>query len=192
MPDASPPADGAVAAPPATAAVRPTERRLLLVWWSNTGGTRALVESAQAGAQWAARDATHPIRVETLRCDVATPEMLLQADAFVLACPECLGSVAGPMKTLLDQCYFPLLGQIEGRAWSALVCAGSDGEGALRLLRRVALGWRLREAVPALRVVSGDQTPEAILAPTRVHAQDLARAHELGATMVAGLDLGLW
>jgi hypothetical protein len=183
---------GAPAAAPVAAAARSAERRLLLVWWSNTGGTRALFESAQTGAQWAARDAMHPIRVEGVRCDAATPEMFLQADAFVLACPECLGSVAGPMKTLLDQCYYPLLGQIAGRAWSALICAGSDGEGALRLLRRVALGWGLRETVPALRVLSGEQTPEAILAPTRVLPQDLARAHELGATMVAGLDLGLW
>jgi hypothetical protein len=81
---------------------------------------------------------------------------------------------------------------MEGRAWSALVCAGTDGEGALRLLRRVAAGWRLREVVPALRVLSGEQTPAAIQSPTRVSPEDLARAHELGATLAAGLDLGLW
>jgi multimeric flavodoxin WrbA len=144
------------------------------------------------GAEQAARESEQRVRVDAIRCDQGTPERLRRADALVLACPECLGSVAGPMKTLLDQCYYPLLGQIEGRAWSALICAGSDGEGALRLLRRVAAGWRLREVVPALRVISQEQSPQAILGPTRLSPQDLGQAHELGATLAAGLGLGLW
>ena len=167
-------------------------RTMTLVWWSNTGGTEALVRAALKGARLAAQDSDIAMQIEALRCDEVDPARLEQSDALVLACPECLGSVAGPMKTLLDRCYYPLLGKMEGRAWSAMVCAGSDGEGALRLLRRVAAGWGLRETVPALRVCSGEQHPANILAPTRLTPADLASASELGATLAAGLALGLW
>ena len=167
-------------------------RTMTLVWWSNTGGTEALVRAALTGARQAAQDSDSAMQIDALRCDEVDPARLEQSDALVLACPECLGSVAGPMKTMLDRCYYPLLGKMEGRAWSAMVCAGSDGEGALRLLRRVAAGWGLRETVPALRVCSGEQHPADILAPTRLAPADLARASELGATLAAGLALGLW
>jgi multimeric flavodoxin WrbA len=168
------------------------QRRLVFLWWSNTGGTRALIDAACEGAQDAAADAPRRVCVDAVRCDRVSPKLLLAADALVLASPECLGSVAGPMKTMLDRCYYPVLGQTEGRAWSALVCAGSDGDGALRLLRRVAAGWRMREVVPALKVISPQQCPSDILAPTRVATEDLARASEFGATLSAGLGLGLW
>ncbi|MFZ9407420.1 MAG: flavodoxin family protein [Burkholderiaceae bacterium] len=165
---------------------------LTLVWWSNTGGTEALITAALEGARQAAQESDAGMIIEAVRCDEATVALLEQSDALILACPECLGSVAGPMKTLLDQSYYALLGRIEGRAWTAMVCAGSDGEGALRLLRRVATGWGLRETVPALRVCSREQRPEDILSPTRLSPADLDRARELGGTMAAGLALGLW
>jgi len=167
-------------------------RRLTLVWWSNTGGTQALVAAAQAGAHEALVQAEAPLEIQALRCDQASVQSVAQSDGLILACPECLGSVAGPMKTFLDQCYYPLLGRIEGRAWSALICAGTDGEGALRLLRRVAAGWGLREAVPSVLVRSGEQDPKQILGPTTLSPADLIQARTLGATLAAGLALGLW
>lgn len=170
----------------------PSARRLSLVWTSNTGGTQALVEAAYRGALEAIRETEAAVIVASRRCDQADAAFLETADVLILACPECLGSVAGPMKTFLDQCYYPLLGRLEGRAWSALICAGTDGEGALRLLRRVATGWGMRETVPAVLVRSGDQSPEQILGPTRLKPSDLAQAHELGGTLAAGLAVGLW
>lgn len=174
------------------------DKRLLIAWWSNTGGTASLVQAASQGAQTAAAalNATDPggpgLAVQSVRCDLLSVETLLHADALVLATPECLGSVAGPMKTWLDQCYYPALDRLSGRPYAAMVCAGTDGEGALRMLDRVAAGWRLRRAVPALKVITGAQTPEAIAAPKHILPSDLGRANELGATLGAGLLMGLW
>jgi multimeric flavodoxin WrbA len=173
-------------------------KRLLIAWWSNTGGTASLVEAASQGAQTAALalKATDPdspeLDVQRVRCDLLSVDALLQADALVMATPECLGSVAGPMKTWLDRCYYPALDQLSGRPYAAMVCAGTDGDGALRMLERVAAGWRLRRAAPALKVITGAQTPEAIAAPKRIRPTDLGRANELGATLGAGLLMGLW
>ena len=36
------------------------------------------------------------------------------------------------------------------------------------------------------------QTPEAILAPKAIGAQDLGRCEELGATLAAGLAMGIF
>jgi multimeric flavodoxin WrbA len=168
-------------------------RRLLIVWWSNTGGTAALVDAAARGA----RDATDPgagpaFSVLPVRCDLASPAAVRAADALLFATPECLGSMAGPMKAFFDRCWYPVLGTIEGRPYATIVCAGSDGQGTLRQLERLATGWRLRRVAEPLLAITGAQTPGAILAPKRIDGADLARAGELGATLAAGTLLGAW
>ncbi len=170
----------------------PRPRRLLIVWWSGTGGTEALVEAARAGATEAVADAPGTLEVASGRCDRIPTEALLRAQALLFATPECLGTVAGPMKTFFDRCYYPLLERIGGRPYTAIVCAGSDGHGAIRQIERIATGWRLRPVAEPLRVITGAQTADAILAPKTIGEADLGRARELGATLAAGTALGLW
>jgi multimeric flavodoxin WrbA len=170
-------------------------RRLTIVWWSNTGGTEALVEAAARGAREAV--AAEPVgdaafAVLPVRCDRASPAALRAADALLFATPECLGTMAGPMKAFFDRCWYPVLDTIEGRPYATIVCAGSDGQGALRQLERLATGWRLRRVVEPLQVITGAQAPADILAPKRIDAGALARAAELGATLAAGTALGAW
>ena len=73
-----------------------------------------------------------------------------------------------------------------------MVCAGSDGQNALRQIDRIALGWRLKPAAPGLIVCTHAQTPERILAPKVIDPTDLARCGELGAALAAGLALGVF
>jgi len=170
-------------------------RRLLLVWWSNTGGTRALVEEAvDAGREACAAlaDASSDLELCAVRCDRVAPAALLRADAFVFATPECLGSVAGPMKSFFDRCYYPVLDALAGRAYATLVCAGTDGHGAIRQVDRIATGWRLRRVAEPCLVLTGAQTPEQIAAPKHPDAQALARARRFGATLAAGTLAGVW
>jgi hypothetical protein len=167
-------------------------RRVLVVWWSNTGGTARLVEALAEGARDAAASDADPLDVFDCRCDAVSPEALMRADTLVFATPECLGSMAGPMKSFFDRCYYPALDRLTGRPYATLVCAGSDGDGAIRQIERIATGWRLKRACEPLRVVTGAQSPEAILAPKTIGLADLARAAELGATLAAGTALGIW
>jgi len=172
----------------------PRSRRLLIAWWSNTGGTEQLVAAAATGAVASAAelDAMTPLDVLACRCDRLSPSALLAADALLFAAPECLGTVAGPMKAFLDRCYYPVLGPLAGRPYAVLVCAGSDGQGAIRQLDRVATGWRLRQVAPPCLVVTGAQSPQAIAAPKRIDPADLDRARSLGGTLGGGTALGLW
>ena len=171
------------------------DRRVLIVWWSNTGATAALVDAAADAAIAAARDAaSDDVRTDVLacRCDRVPAAAVLRADALLFASPECLGSVAGPMKSFFDRCYYPVLDRVVGRPYATLVCAGSDGQGAIRQIERIATGWRLRRVAEPVCIVTGAQTPQAILAPKTVAPDALERAAALGATLGAGIALGLW
>lgn len=160
-------------------------KSLLVVYHSNTGGTRQMAEAL-------ARGAAAEARVVLRHAAAAGPEEMLAADGYVLATPETLAAISGPMKDCLDRCYYPLLGHIEGRPYALLVCAGSDGQNAIRQLQRIATGWRLRAVSEPILVCTRAQTPEAILAPKALAVTELARCEELGAAFAAGLAMGIY
>jgi hypothetical protein len=85
-----------------------------------------------------------------------------------------------------------VLDRLVGRPYATIVCAGTDGHGAIRQIERIATGWRLRRVAEPVLAITGAQTPEAILAPKRIADADLARAAELGATLAAGTAHGVW
>lgn len=162
--------------------------RLLIVWWSATGGSRQLAEAAAAGA----RAGGGACQVDILPAPEAGPEVMLAAGGYLFVAPENLGSLAGLMKDFFDRTYYPLLDRIAGRPYATLVCAGTDGQGAARQVARIATGWRLREVALPMIVLTGAQTPEAILAPKRIAASRLQEAADLGAALAEGLALGVW
>ncbi len=131
-------------------------------------------------------------RSRMLRADFVEPDDLLGARGYLFACPENLASMSGLMKEMFDRCYYPLLGQIEGRAYATLIAAGSDGEGAQRQIDRIALGWRLRRVAEPLIVNLDAQTPDAILAPKTVPDDVLLTCRETGAAMGEALDAGIF
>ena len=156
---------------------------LLIVYHSRTGGSRQMAE--------AAAEAARPEGPVVLKpAPEAGPEDLLAARGYLFAAPENLAALSGPMKDFFDRCYYPVLGRIEGRAYAQMVCAGSDGENAVRQIARIAQGWRLRAVQEPLIVCTRAQTPEAILAPKTISPEDLARCRDLGAALAAGLAMG--
>jgi multimeric flavodoxin WrbA len=122
----------------------------------------------------------------------ATPDDLLTADGYLFVCPENLASMTGEMKAFFDRCYYPVLGRIEGRPYATMICAGSDGEGSARQIARIATGWRLKPVSEPLIICTHAQTPEAILAPKIIADADLTRCRTLGATLGAGLAMGVF
>jgi multimeric flavodoxin WrbA len=162
-------------------------KTLLIVWHSHTGGSAQMAQAAAEGALGEAE-----VTVRMLQAAQTGPEDLLLADGCLFVTPENLATMAGLMKDFFDRCYYPVLGRIEGRPYAAMVCAGSDGSGAVRQIERICTGWRLRPVAPALIVCTHAQTPEAILAPKQISAPDLVRCRELGLALAAGLALGVY
>jgi multimeric flavodoxin WrbA len=118
--------------------------------------------------------------------------LLLNAAAYLFACPENLAAMSGQMKDFFDRTYYPVLDRIPGRPYAILVCAGSDGTNAARQIERIATGWRLKAMAAPLIVCTHAQTPEAILRPKKIAVAELARCEQLGATLAAGLGLGIF
>jgi len=152
-----------------------------------TGGTRQMAEAAAKGA------VSEPaVRVRLLHACETQASDLIDADGYLFATPENLAAISGMMKDFFDRAYYAALDRIAGRPYAILICAGSDGESAARQIERIAAGWRLKAIAPPLIVCTYAQTPEAILRPKFIGRHDLNRCAEIGATLAAGLTLGIF
>ncbi len=161
--------------------------RLLIVYHSSTGGTRQMAEAAAEGAR--AEDGTE---TSLKTAAEAGPDDLLNADGYIFAAPENLAAIAGVMKDFFDRSYYPVLGKIEGRPYAQMVCAGSDGENAVKQTARIATGWRLKMVQAPFIICTHAQTTEQILADKTIPDTDLSTCRDLGSAMAAGLDMGVF
>jgi multimeric flavodoxin WrbA len=159
-------------------------RKLLIVWHSMTGGSEALARAALAGAA--------DVDVRLVHAAETTAEDMLGADGYLFVFPENLAAISGVMKDFFDRVYYPCLGRIEARPYAVLVCAGSDGSNAVRQAERIATGWRLKKVADSQIICTHAQSPDAILAPKMIGEEDLRMARETGATLAAGLALGVF
>jgi len=153
---------------------------LLIIWHSRTGGSRALAEAAAAGGG------------RLVAAEAVTPDDLIAAGGYLFVGPENLAALSGAMKEMFDRCYYPCLGQLEGRPYATIICAGSDGAGAQRQLDRIATGWRLKRVADPMIVNTAAQTAEAILAPKTIPEAHLSDARDLGAALAEGIAAGIF
>lgn len=164
-----------------------TPKTLLIVYHSMTGGTRQMAEAAQRGAA-----EEGGVTVRLLHAAQAGPDDVLAADGYLFATPENLAAIRGQLKDFFDRCYYPALDRINGRPYACLICAGSDGQNAVRQIERIATGWRLKPVAEPIIVCTHAQTPEAILAPKQIGADHLEYCRALGQAMATGLALGVF
>src|SRR3984885_2702270 len=149
-------------------------KTLLIVYHSMTGGTLQMAAAAAAGAR-----TESALRVSLLRAAEATAADVLEASGYVFASPENLAAMSGQMKDFFDRTYYAALDQINGRPYSIMICAGSDGRNAAQQIERIATGWRLRSVAEPLIVCTNAQTPQAILRDKHISDADLQRCKEL-------------
>jgi multimeric flavodoxin WrbA len=152
-------------------------RRLLVVYHSRTGGAEAMATAVAAGAGAEGIEGVEVVVRRAFDADVAD---VLAADAVVLGTPENFGYMSGALKDFLERIYHECLPVTRGRPYALFVKAGQDGAGAVTSVERILTGlaWR---AVAEPLVVVGPPGPA-----------DLDRCSELGATVAAGLSLGMY
>ncbi|MDX1668847.1 MAG: flavodoxin domain-containing protein [Limnobacter sp.] len=162
-------------------------KKLLIVYYSLTGGAEAMAKAVAKGAS-----SEPDVEVQLLHATQANEDHVLSAAGYVFVCPEMLGSMSGLMKDFFERAYYPCLGQIQARPYSTLICAGSDGQGAVRQIGKIASGWRLKAICDPSIVCTHAQTPEEILGPKTLHTKDLKMCEELGETFAGGLAMGVF
>jgi len=162
-------------------------KTLLIVYHSMTGGTLQMAEAAAAGAR-----SEPALRVSLLRAEDARASDVLDAAGYIFATPENLAAMSGKMKDFFDRTYYAVLDRLNGKPYATLICAGSDGRSAAQQIERIATGWRLRLIAAPIIVCTHAETKEQILRTKRIAEPDLRACEELGATLAAGIALGIF
>jgi NAD(P)H-dependent FMN reductase len=162
-------------------------KTLLIVQHSMTGGTLQMATAAARGA-----GTVDGIRVSMLTAAEASASDLLDASAYIFATPENLAAMSGQMKDFFDRTYYAALDRLNGRPYAVLICAGSDGRNAAQQIVRIATGWRLRAVAEPLIVYTHAKTPEDILSPKTLTEEQLSACSDVGATLAAGTELGIF
>jgi multimeric flavodoxin WrbA len=151
--------------------------RLLVVFHSRSGGTQAMTDAVVEGAN---DDAIDGVEVRVQRAFDTTVDDVSACNGIVLGTPENFGYMAGAIKDFFERIYYPLLDETPGLPYALFVKASTDGDGAVRSVERIVAGLRWKLVVPPI-VVVGDLTPA-----------DLDACRELGATVAAGLEAGMF
>jgi multimeric flavodoxin WrbA len=152
-------------------------RHLLIVYHTQSGSTSRMADAVIAGATSAAIEAVE-VRVKSAL--EADSQDLLWADGFILGTPENFGYMSGAMKYFLDRVYYDCENKLNGRPFALFVRAGNDGSGAVNSMRRILTGLAVREVQePVLMVGAFDATR-------------LKDCEELGLTLAAGLEAGIF
>lgn len=152
-------------------------RHLLIVFHSRSGATQSLADAVVAGAT---ADEIDDVEVRVKRAPDAGPDDVRWCNAIVIGSPENFGYMSGLVKDFLERIFYVVLDETPGLPYALFVKGGNDGAGAVRSIERIITGLRWKQALPPV-VVTGD-----------VGADDLARCHELGITIAAGLEAGVF
>ncbi len=152
-------------------------KHLLIVYHSQTGKNESLARAVWRGVQ-----REPEIEARLLRASAAETDDLLWADAVIFAAPENFGYLAGGLTDFFARTFYPYLDRAQTQSLPyAMVCGtGNDGSGALRQLRRIVTGYRMREVAEPIFVVG------------ELEQGDLQRCEELGLTLAAGLAMGIF
>ena len=151
------------------------EKRLLIVYHSQSGTTAALAAAVRRGALCEAG-----VSVNFMRAWDAGSDDLLACDGLLLGLAENSGTMAGGMKDFLDRTFYPVLPHQLNVPYALFVSAGNDGRGAVAQAQRILSGYPMKAVAEPL-VLRGEYNEDAA-----------ARCEELGQTLAAGLALGIF
>ncbi len=152
-------------------------KMILVVYHSQSGNTLSMAKEVAEAA-----GSIPGVRVLLKRAGETQAKDLLDCDALILGSPEYFGYMAGALKDLFDRTYEELRGhpRIFRKPYAVFISAGNDGQGALQSIERICIGYQFRKVQPPI-VAKGPVTQEV-----------LARCRELGQTMAAGCEAGIF
>ena len=152
-------------------------KHLLIVYHTQSGTTSRMAEAVIRGARDPAIDG---VEVRVRSALDADADDLLWADGFILGTPEIFGYMSSAMKYFLDRTFYACENRVNGRPFALFVRAGNDGTGAINSMRRILTGLAVKEV------------QEPILFAGEFDESRLVECEELGLTMAAGLEAGIF
>lgn len=149
--------------------------RIFIIYHSQTGNTEKMA--------WAVADGARSIeKTEVIlkRAQEATLEDLLESDGLAIGTPENFGYMSGMIKDYFDRTFYPAQDKVLRKPFVIFISADNDGTGALRAIERIAQGYRFKMVYHP--VISRGKPTDA----------DLEKCRELGNTLAAGCQMGIY
>jgi len=151
--------------------------RLLIVSHSPSSNTREMTAAVLRGCS---NEDLSGIEVKDIRPLQAGVEDVLWAEGIILGTTENFGYMSGAMKDFFDRIYYPCLEQTQGLPYALFIRAGNDGLGAKSSIERIVNGlcWK--------------QVQSPLICTGAWQESFLSACEELGLTMAAGLEAGIF
>lgn len=149
-------------------------KKLLVIYHTQGVRTTQMAEAVMQGATTVEETET------TLkRAFDTTADDLIAADAVIFGTPENFGYMSGALKDFFDRTFYLCENKVDAKPYAIFVCAGNDGRGAVFNIERICTGLKMKKVF------------EPVVAVKVNMPEDLAKAHELGATLAAGIAFGV-
>ena len=142
--------------------------KVLIVYCSMSGNTKAAAEAIAEGAKAAGAQVT--IKEGT----AAQPNDLLKCDAIALGSYDAFSYMGGGLKDFLDRAFYPTQGQVTDKPYAAFLTHGGGGK-AIQSIESIAQSFKLKKVV------------DAVLVKGKPEGQPLADLRTLGAKIAAAV-----
>jgi len=152
-------------------------KKLLIISNTPSPNTQALADAAVRGASHAG---INNIEVEHLSPLDATPEDVINCDAILLGTTENFGYMSGAMKDFFDRIFYPCLEHTEALPYAIYIRAGLDGTGTEIAMQKIISGLKWK------------QVQDILLCHGEFKNEFLDQVEELGMSMAAGLEMGIF
>ena len=139
--------------------------KILVVYCSMTGNTKAAAEAIADGAKTAGAQVTLKEGPE------AQPKDLLECDAVALGSYDAFSYMGGGLKDFFDRAFYPTQGQVTDKPYAAFLTHGGGGR-AIQSIESIAQSFKLKKIA------------ESVLIEGRPEGQDVDDLKGLGAKIV--------
>ncbi len=140
--------------------------KVLVVYCSMSGNTRAAAEAVAAGAKKAGA------RVAIKTGTYAQPQDLLECDAVALGSYDAFSYMGGGLKDFFDRAFYPTQGLVADKPYAAFVSHGGGGR-AIQSIESIAGYFKLKKIA------------EAVLIKGKPDGKAITELKELGAKLAA-------
>ena len=126
--------------------------KVLIVYCSMSGNTKAAAEAIAEGAKAAGAQVT--IKEGT----AAQPNDLLKCDAIALGSYDAFSYMGGGLKDFLDRAFYPTQGQVTDKPYAAFLTHGGGGK-AVQSIESVAQSFKLKKVADAVLIKGKPEGP---------------------------------
>ena len=128
--------------------------KVLVVYCSMSGNTKAAAEAVAEGAKTAGAQVTLKQGAD------AQPQDLLECDAVALGSYDAFNYMGGGLKDFLDRAFYPTQGQVTAKPYAAFLTHGGGGK-AIQSIESIAQSFKFKKVAEAV-LIKGKPAGQAV------------------------------